>query len=655
MTETTQHATDAGPAPGDRLELTLGGLTLTGECAAECGGEPVTVFGGIPGERVVAEVVRRRRGHVAARVVEVVEASPDRVDSDCAYFWPCTGCQWRHVSYERQLAIKRERVEAALRAAPGLADVAVLPTMPSCSTSGYRNHARFTIGPGGTLGYVNHTTRRFLRVDRCDLMHPWINGVLARLQGRCAETTQLSVRYGVNTGEYLVQPRLVGPGIDVESGQKHYTEAMHGRRFRVASPSFFQVNTPTAEAMVELVGEQLQLRPTDLLVDAYAGVGVFARLLAGRCARVIAIEESSAAVKDARVNAEDSPTVQFRLGKTEDVLATLEEAPDALILDPPRAGCDRRALDAVLRLGPRRVAYVSCEPEALARDLAVLAAGGYRVEMVQPVDLFPHTHHIEAVAVLSRGSGEHGQSVRPDSVLSLTKEALEGSPERIGRRPVGGTAALTLASASPRRRELLQLLGLDYDVAVSGVDETPGEGEDTPERLAESLALRKARAVAAERSSGLVLGADTVVTLDGVVYGKPTDAAEAGATLRALRGRTHTVITGVALIDASTGESASGFDATRVTMREYSDAEVAAYIASGNPMDKAGAYAAQDASFHPAASIEGCWTNVIGLPVCRVRAMLRERGVETPAAGDWGPVEACAGCASIPERGWPLP
>ncbi|MDE2801252.1 MAG: Maf family nucleotide pyrophosphatase [Chloroflexota bacterium] len=622
MTEAAQRAQAAGIAPGDRIELTLGELTPTGECTAMWDGEAVTVFGGIPGERVVAEIVRRRRDHVAARVIEVVEASPDRVESDCDYFWPCTGCQWRHVSYERQLDIKRERVETALRAAPELADIGVLPTMPSRSTSGYRNHARFTIGPGGTLGYVNHTTRRFLRVDRCDLMHPWINDALARLQERCAETTQLSVRYGVNTGEYLVQPRLVRQGIDIESGQKHYTEAMHGRRFRVASPSFFQVNTPTAEAMVELVGEQLRLQPTDLLVDAYAGVGVFARLLAERCARVIAIEESSAAVKDARVNAEDSPTVEFRLGKTEDVLSTLEEAPDALILDPPRAGCDRRALDAVLRLGPRRVAYVSCEPEALARDLAVLAAGGYRIEIVQPVDLFPHTHHIEAIAVLSRDNA--------------------GAP-------------LTLASASPRRRELLQILGLDYNVAVSGVDETPGEGEDTPERLAESLALRKAKAIASERSSGLVLGADTVVALDGGVFGKPANAAEAEATLRALRGRTHTVITGVALVDAATGESASSYDATRVTMREFSDAEMAAYIATGNPMDKAGAYAAQDASFHPAAAIEGCWTNVIGLPVCRVRAMLRERGVDTPAGDEWGPADGCSGCAAIPERGWPLP
>ena len=126
-------------------------------------------------------------------------------------------------------------------------------------------------------------------------------------------------------------------------------------------------------------------------------------------------------MKDARVNAEDSTNVEFRLGKTEDVLPTLEETVDALILDPPRAGCDRRALDAVLRLGPRRVAYVSCEPDALARDLAVLVEGGYRVEMVQPVDLFPYTHHIECVAVLARDVD--GAGIRADAGVGVTEAA----------------------------------------------------------------------------------------------------------------------------------------------------------------------------------------------------------------------------------------
>ena len=497
--------------------------------------------------------------------------------------------------------------------------------MPSRSTSGYRNHARFTIGPGGTLGYVNNTTRTVpSRVDRCDLMHPWINDALAHLQERCAETTQLSVRYGVNTGEYLVQPRLVGSGIELESGQKHYTETMLGQRFRVASPSFFQVNTPTAEAMVELVGEQLRLEPSDLLVDAYAGVGVFARLLADRCRRVIAIEESSAAVKDARVNAEDSANVEFRLGKTEDVLPTLEETPDALILDPSRAGCDRRALDAVLRLGPRRVAYVSCEPDALARDLAVLVEGGYRVEMVQPVDLFPYTHHIECIAVLSRD----GSVAAP---------------------------ALTLASASPRRRELLQLLGVDYDVTVSGVDETPREGEDTPERLAAVAgaskgAGRRCRAVVragARRGHGGRAGRRRVREARGRTGGRGDAAGASGEDAYGGhgRGRRRRRDWGERRPPSTPRASPCGSTRTQKWRRTSP---------AGNPMDKAGAYAAQDPGFHPAAAIDGCWTNAIGLPLCRVRSLLAEHGVATPLGADWGSPGACTGCASIPEQGWPL-
>jgi 23S rRNA (uracil1939-C5)-methyltransferase len=394
--------------PGQRVRLLLGEEGELGECAASLDGQALWVFGGIPGEEVVVEVVRRRRGYAAARVVEVVRPSPHRVTPPCPYFWPCTGCQWQHVAYSYQLHRKRERVRRALHAVPELEGVPVLETLPSPHLFGYRNHARFTVGPQGKVGFVNRITREFVPVDACLLMHPGINEALAHLQGKSEETTQLSIRYGVNTGQRLIQPLLRNPAITIPTGQKAYEEVLLGRRFRIASPSFFQVNSAQAERMVMVVKEALGLNGRGLLVDAYAGVGTFAILLAPYVERVIAIEEAASAIEDARLNAVGLPHIEFRQGKVEDVLGTLKERPDAIIVDPPRQGCHPRALEALCRLAAPRLVYVSCELEALVRDVGALARGPYRAVWVQPIDMFPHTHHIEALALLTLREGGQG-------------------------------------------------------------------------------------------------------------------------------------------------------------------------------------------------------------------------------------------------------
>ena len=269
------------------------------------------------------------------------------MESPCRYYGQCTGCQWQHVAYPAQLTIKQEKVRDALRRVGGLQDVNVLPTLPSPLQFGYRNHARFTVGKAGDLGFVNRETRRFLRIDDCMLMHDGINQILSRLQDRCAETTQLAVRAGRDTGDFLVQPTLKTSEIDVPTGQKHYRESVSGHEFRVASPSFFQVNVDQASQLIETVREALALGGEEVILDAYTGVGTFAVLLAPHAKKIYAIEESSAAVADARENAAGIPNVEFLLGKTEDVLAELPERPDVVILDPPRAGCQASARGTV--------------------------------------------------------------------------------------------------------------------------------------------------------------------------------------------------------------------------------------------------------------------------------------------------------------------
>lgn len=195
---------------------------------------------------------------------------------------------------------------------------------------------------------------------------------------------------------------------------------------------------------------------------------------------------------------------------------------------------------------------------------------------------------------------------------------------------------LVLASASPRRRELLGLLGVAFTVDASGADETPPDGA-TPEETARFLALVKAREVAARHPGAYILGADTLVTIDGLLLGKPRDAADGARMLRLLRGRAHRVPTGVALT-APDGAETSLVETARVTMHPYTEVAIGSYLATGEPFDKAGAYAVQGAGGALVVSVAGCYTTVVGLPLCRVATLLTTAGFAQPAA----PTALCA-------------
>ncbi len=609
MTAATSAETNSHLQRGDIVELDLHAWGRLGEAMAWHAGSDVFVFGGIPGERVEAEIVAVRRKYVAAQVTRVINPSPVRVEPPCEYFGQCTGCQWQHVGYEAQLAAKTEIVRDALERIGNFHAPEVQPTLASPRQLHYRNHARFNIWrESGSLGFTHRERRRFVRIDRCLLMHDGINDILAQLQGRSGETSQLAIRCSPDTGDYLVQPTLKNPDVAIPTGQKTYRETVADHEFQVASPSFFQVNVWQAARLAELVRDAVQLKGNETVVDAYAGVGTFAVLLAPYARRIVAVEESTAAISDAIENASHLPNVELVTGKVEEILPNIDVTPDAVILDPSRSGCQPAVLDTLLALCPDRIAYVSCNPESLARDLRALSRR-YRLETVQPVDMFPQTHHVECVATLV---------VKPP------------------------TGEIVLASASPRRRELLSGLGIDFRVAPSDIPEDPEPGE-SPELMVRRLSREKALAVAVAESaqSGYYVGADSTVVLDGESIAKPADAAEARSMLRRLRGTTHQVITGFTVYDASTGRCITDANAADVQMREFSDAEMEESIASGTPMDKAGAYAIQDPDFRPASLLSGCYSNVMGLPACRVVETLAEMGCLLP---DRASMAAPAGC-----------
>jgi 23S rRNA (uracil1939-C5)-methyltransferase len=380
-------------------DIELTDIAPKGDAIGEIDGMPAFVSRGIPGERVRVRIRRRRKGWIATDLLEVIEPSPDRVTPRCPLFERCAGCQLQHVAYPRQLALKKRTVEVQLEKFGGFHDPRVKDPIGAPDPWHYRNHARFTI-KAGRLGFVRRFRREFLDVPQCPIMDPRINTALAALQGELAGRTQCNVRVGEDGGETMIQPRMEPAPGGLPTGQPFLFETLHGRRFRVSAASFFQIHRAQAERMFDVVREAVGPGPDRVVLDAYAGVGTFAALLAPHVGKVIAIEESGPAMQDAKINVADLPNVELVLGKTELVLAEIAGPIDAVILDPPRSGCFPGALEALLARKPETIVYVSCDPATLARDLRVLVDGGYTLENVQPVDMFPHTHHVECVATL---------------------------------------------------------------------------------------------------------------------------------------------------------------------------------------------------------------------------------------------------------------
>jgi 23S rRNA (uracil1939-C5)-methyltransferase len=394
----------------------------------------------LPGETVAVEVEISKKGWARTRLVEVIEPSPERVSPPCPHFGPeaCGGCQWQHIRYPAQLAYKTDVVRDQLARLGGLTDVLVRPTRAVGEPWSYRNHVQLHPSSGG-LGYVAADGQRVEPINTCPIMHPLVAELLDELDIDIEGLERLSLRAGVNTGQQMV----IFETIDDESfelmvdrpvscvlmqgngtpvvlvGNDHLFERVAGHEYRVSAGSFFQVNTPGAEALVDTVASYLSPHPYETLLDLYCGVGLFSLALAPRVAQVIAVEAHPAAVADARFNVEAAGLDNVRVieGDVADILITLDEPVHAAIADPPRSGCGPEVAARLAALGPRRLVYVAYDPATLARDAKTLAAAGYRLVEVQPLDLFPQTYHIESVGLFVRnrlksGAGSGGLAHR---------------------------------------------------------------------------------------------------------------------------------------------------------------------------------------------------------------------------------------------------
>ena len=405
----------------ETFELELTSIAHGGAALGRHEGRVIFVPYALPGETVRVEITEDKGRYAFARPVQVLAPAPDRVEPPCPYFGPagCGGCQWQHVDYAAQLRLKAEIVVDQLSRIGGIADPVVRPTLPDRSGWAYRNHAQFHPAPDGSLGFQGALGGRVIPIDECLILHPLLSDLYAMLDLDLPDLLRLSLRAGTETGDLMLVFEMADdlpPALEIDLpvscvlllsdgqhanliGNNHITETVADHTFRISAPSFFQVNTPQAAQLVRLVTGYLDLRGGETVLDAYCGVGLFAAHLAGHAGLVIGVEVALAAVADLLENTAGMDNVEVVEGPVEAVLPDLDVPLDAAVVDPPRAGVDRFALDALVARHPGRIVYVSCDPATLARDAKRLARGGYSLVEVQPVDMFPQTYHIESVAL----------------------------------------------------------------------------------------------------------------------------------------------------------------------------------------------------------------------------------------------------------------
>ena len=444
------------------IDVELTDLAYGGDAVGRYEGRVLFVPGGIPGERVRVEVVEERRGHARAQLLEILRPAPERVEPEFPLLTD-SGCQWQHIAYPAQLTWNAHIVRQLLVRIGKQPDALVHPTigMPAgVSPWHYRNLALFSVGPANEIGFKLTESHEVQDLETCPLLHPALDMAYQQIRARLLATfgdslAQMiqgftirgaigAVAMNGDAAEAKAVPTLLSvharPGSDIEApqelaqelmttapgivgviiervggrygrvvaGQEFLTDVVLSKRFRTSVDSFFQVNMVQTPVLVDRAIAMLEPMRSEVALDGYSGVGLFSAFLAQRAARVIAIESQPSAVMDARANAtlNNQTNITTFEGTLERLLGQLyyrRERIDVALVDPPRAGCHPKAIQALQSLAPRSIVYVSCDPSTLARDIASLCLNNrYRLVYAQPIDMFPQTYHIECIALLAR-------------------------------------------------------------------------------------------------------------------------------------------------------------------------------------------------------------------------------------------------------------
>lgn len=404
------------------VEVELTTLAHGGEALGRLpDGRAIFVPFALPGERVRARVVSEKKRFVRGDLLEILQPALGRVAPRCPHFGLCGGCHLQHLDYSAQISAKTSILREQLQRIGRFEDAPVHAAKPSDPWN-YRNHVQFHLTPAGKLGYYTYNGEGVFPIQECHLPQPLINHIWTQLEFEpLPGLERVGIREGADEDVQIILesseaylPELSLEGLDVSvihispagsvvlAGSPAITMQILDRSFRVSAGSFFQVNTRQAESMVKHLLQNLSIPKGGTVLDVYCGVGLFSAFLAPLAGRLVGVEASPEACDDFVVNLDEFDHVELYEAPAEDVLPILDVEPDVILLDPPRTGVARRALDGIVSMNAPVLVYISCDPATLARDARYLVSKGYRLSSSTLFDLFPQTYHIESINIFSR-------------------------------------------------------------------------------------------------------------------------------------------------------------------------------------------------------------------------------------------------------------
>ncbi|KAF3887224.1 MULTISPECIES: 23S rRNA (uracil(1939)-C(5))-methyltransferase RlmD [Nostocales] len=444
---------------GEFIEVEIVDLSDTGDGVGRWNDRVVFVPDTVPGDRVAVRLVYVKPSYARGQIQRLLKKSSHRVRPSCIVADKCGGCQWLHINYEYQIEAKRNQVIQGLQRIGSFAQPPVDPMLSGSQCLGYRNKVTYPVGLSRTglvqAGYYQKSSHQLINLNQCPVQDPRFNPLLLEVKqdiqkqgwqiynehNHTGLIRHLGLRIGRHTGEMLLTlvvkdwnlpgiydqaqewleryPQLVGVCTNRNSertnaifgeetrciaGVSYLKEQFAGLEFHVRADTFFQIYTETAEALLQVIESELNLQGSEVILDAYCGIGTLTLPLAKKARQVVGLELQAEAVEQANLNAKLNgiENVTFHTGAVEELLPNTDISPDIVLLDPPRKGCDRSVMETLRQSKPKRIVYVSCKIATLARDLKLLCEDGlYTLTRVQPADFFPQTAHVEAAAFLT--------------------------------------------------------------------------------------------------------------------------------------------------------------------------------------------------------------------------------------------------------------